>query len=59
MGVVNSYIIVPAGAHRVVAIVTGVSINRHIDANDRRTLRIEGDSFKSGLTNYPPLHAPV
>lgn len=76
VGVVNSYITVPAGAHRVVAIVTGVSINRHIDANDRRTLRTEDDqstyeleasvvgrfegrAFKSGLTGYPPLHAPV
>nr|WP_172688437.1 DUF87 domain-containing protein [Corynebacterium glutamicum]AMQ45208.1 hypothetical protein [Corynebacterium glutamicum] len=76
VGVVNSYITVPAGAHRVVAIVTGVSIKRRIDADDRRTLRteddqstyeleasvvgrFEGGAFKSGLTGYPPLHAPV
>lgn len=76
VGVVNSYITVPAGVHRVVAIVTGVSINQRIDAHDRRTLRteddqgtyeleasvvgrFEGGAFKSGLTAYPPLHAPV
>lgn len=76
VGVVNSYITVPAGAHRVVAIVTGVSINRHIDADDRHEIRTEDDQstyeleasvvgrfeggiFKSGLTGYPPLHAPV
>lgn len=76
VGVVNSYITVPAGAHRIVAIVTSVSINRYIDVNDRRTLRTDDDqttyeleasivgrfedgAFKSGLTGYPPLHAPV
>lgn len=76
VGVVNSYITAPVGAHRIVAIVTGVSINRHIDVKDRRRLRteddlstyeleasvvgrFEGDVFKSGLTGYPPLHAPV
>ena len=76
VGVVNSYITVPAGAHRVVAIVIGVSIGRHLDTDSRPTLisaddqsayeleaavvgRFEGESFKSGLTGYPPLHAPV
>ncbi|MCT1415209.1 ATP-binding protein [Corynebacterium sanguinis] len=76
VGVVNSYVTVPAGAHRIVAIVTGVSITRHSDADERRALRteddqssyeleasvvgrFEGNTFKSGLTGYPPLHAPV
>ncbi|TDP89777.1 hypothetical protein EDF62_3074 [Leucobacter luti] len=76
VGVVNSYITVPAGAHRVVAIVTGVYISRHWDKRDQKTLlseddqsayeleasvvgRFEGDRFRSGLTGYPPLHAPV
>lgn len=76
VGVVNSYITVPAGAHRVVAIVTGVYISRRVDHYDQRPLRseddqsayeleaavvgrFEGDLFKSGLTGYPPLHAPV
>ena len=76
VGVVNSYITVPAGAHRVVAIVTGVYISRRVDHYDQRPLlseddqsayeleaavvgRFEGDVFKSGLTGYPPLHAPV
>ena len=43
VGVVNSYITAPVGAHRIVAIVTGVSINRHIDVKDRRRLRTEDD----------------
>lgn len=76
VGVVNSYITVPAGAHRVVGIVTGVYISGHSEAigrgqflsqDDRATYeleatvvgRFEGDTFKSGLTGYPPLHAPV
>lgn len=76
VGVVNSYITVPAGAHRVVAIVTGVYISRRLDRADQRALlseddqsayeleasvvgRFEGTIFKSGLTGYPPLHAPV
>jgi xanthosine utilization system XapX-like protein len=76
VGVVNSYITVPAGAHRVVAIVTGVYISRQVDKYDQHALRseddqsayeleaavvgrFEGDVFKSGLTGYPPLHAPV
>lgn len=76
VGVVNSYITVPAGAHRVVAIVTGVYISRRIEKHDQRMLhseddqsayeleaavvgRFEGEAFKSGLTGYPPLHAPV
>ncbi len=76
VGVVNSYITVPAGAHRVVGIVTGVYISGHSEAKGREQLlsqddratyeleatvvgRFEGDTFKSGLTGYPPLHAPV
>ncbi|MCW4384179.1 DUF87 domain-containing protein [Salinibacterium sp. SYSU T00001] len=76
VGVVNSYITAPAGAHRVVAIVTGVSIlSRHESVTSRGLLseddqasyeleaavvgRFEGDRFKSGLTAYPSLHAPV
>ena len=76
VGVVNSYITVPAGAHRVVGIVTGVYISGHQEARGRDQLlsqddratyeleatvvgRFEGDTFKSGLTGYPPLHAPV
>ena len=76
VGVVNSYITVPAGAHRVVGIVTGVSISGLLETkgpaqllsqDDRATYeleatvvgRFEGDTFKSGLTGYPPLHAPV
>jgi uncharacterized protein len=76
VGVVNSYITVPAGAHRVVAIVTGVYISRRIEKSDRQMLlteddqsayeleaavvgRFEGEVFKSGLTGYPPLHAPA
>lgn len=76
VGVVNSYITVPAGAHRVVGIVSGVYISgRHEQAahgpllsqDDTATYeleatvvgRFEGDTFKSGLTGYPPLHAPV
>lgn len=76
VGVVNSYITVPAGAHRVVGIVTAVYISGHQDSkahiellsqDDTATYeleatvvgRFEGDKFKSGLTGYPPLHAPV
>ncbi|UZG60396.1 ATP-binding protein [Rhodococcus opacus] len=72
----NSYITVPAGAHRVVGIVTGVYISGRTDTKGRDPLlsqddratyeleatvvgRFEGDTFKSGLTGYPPLHAPV
>ncbi|RAM37289.1 hypothetical protein DBZ45_10755 [Arthrobacter globiformis] len=76
VGVVNSYVTVPAGAHRVVAIVTGVYISRRVDRADVPVVRSEDDqsayeleaavvgrfesgAFKSGLTGYPPLHAPV
>lgn len=76
VGVVNSYITVPAGAHRVVGIVSGVHISgRQVQNQDSSLLsqddtatyeleatvvgRFEGDYFKSGLTGYPPLHAPV
>ncbi|WP_082369404.1 ATP-binding protein [Arthrobacter sp. ERGS1:01] len=76
VGVVNSYITVPAGTHRVVAIVTGVHINpRKLPQESRGLLseddqssyeletsivgRFEGVAFKSGLTAYPALHAPV
>lgn len=76
VGVVNSYITVPAGAHRVVGIVTGVNISRDDVQVPRYGLRsqddqskyeleaavvgrFEGETFKSGLTGYPPLHAPV
>ncbi|MEN2739665.1 DUF87 domain-containing protein [Microbacterium sp. X-17] len=76
VGVVNSYVTAPAGAHRVVAIVTGVSIVSRNESNGTRSLlseddqaayeleaavvgRFEGDEFKSGLTAYPSLHAPV
>jgi hypothetical protein len=76
VGVVNSYITVPTGAHRVVGIVTAVYISGHqetkgqiqlLSQDDTSTYeleatvvgRFEGDVFKSGLTGYPPLHAPV
>lgn len=76
VGVVNSYITVPAGAHTVVGIVSGVYISGRQEPKDRTGLlsqddtaayeleatvvgRFEGDVFKSGLTGYPPLHAPV
>ena len=76
VGVVNSYITVPAGAHRVVGIVSGVYISGRQEPRGRADLlsqddtatyeleatvvgRFEGDVFKSGLTSYPPLHAPV
>lgn len=75
VGVVNSYITVPAGAHRVVGIVSGVYITGRpaagpsplLSQDDTATYeleatvvgRFEGDTFKSGLTGYPPLHAPV
>lgn len=76
VGVVNSYITAPAGAHQIVAIVTSVSIIRGRGKPTERDLlsedeqakyeleatvvgRFEGDKFKSGLTAYPPLHAPV
>lgn len=76
VGVVNSYITVPAGAHRVVGIVSGVYITGHQDQRRDSALlsqddvasyeleatvvgRFEGETFKSGLTGYPPLHAPV
>lgn len=76
VGVVNSYVTVPAGAHQVVGIVTGVYISGRQEARSRPELltqddtatyeleatvvgRFEGDVFKSGLTGYPPLHAPV
>ncbi|MCC5582173.1 DUF87 domain-containing protein, partial [Microtetraspora sp. AC03309] len=72
----NSYITVPAGAHRVVGIVTAVYISGQQQPKGRVELlsqddaatyeleatvvgRFEGDAFKSGLTGYPPLHAPV
>lgn len=76
VGVVNSYITVPAGTHRVVAIVTSVSIVAHSGNQEGRSVstqddqssyeleatvvgRFEEDTFKSGLTGYPPLYAPV
>lgn len=76
VGVVNSYITAPAGAHRVVGIVSGVYISGRREQNRQGPLlsqddtaayeleatvvgRFEGDTFKSGLTGYPPLHAPV
>lgn len=76
VGVVNSYVTAPAGSHRVVAIVTGVSIVRGNGRESSRDLlseddqaeyvleaavvgRFEGEKFKSGLTAYPSLHAPV
>ena len=76
VGVVNSYITVPAGAHRVVGIVSSVYISGRQDPKRAGELlsqddtasyeleatvvgRFEGDAFKSGLTGYPPLHAPV
>lgn len=76
VGVVNSYITVPAGAHRVVGIVSGVYISGQGDKKGKVPLlsqddtaayeleatvvgRFENDCFKSGLTGYPPLHAPV
>lgn len=76
VGVVNSYITVPAGAHRVVGIVSGVYISGRQDQKGQGPLlsrddtatyelevtvvgRFENDTFKSGLTGYPPLHAPV
>ena len=76
VGVVNSYVTVPAGAHKIVAIVTGVYISRRVERGDESVVRSEDDQsayeleaavvgrfeagrFKSGLTGYPPLHAPV
>lgn len=76
VGVVNSYVTAPAGAHRVVGIVSGVYISGRQEPTSRIELlsqddsatyeleatvvgRFEGDVFKSGLTGYPPLHAPV
>lgn len=76
VGVVNSYITMPAGAHRVVGIVSAVYISGRqeqkghgqlLSQDDTATYeleatvvgRFEGDTFKSGLTGYPPLHAPV
>ncbi|MEP7763098.1 DUF87 domain-containing protein [Sanguibacter sp. 25GB23B1] len=76
VGVVNSYIMIPAGAHRVVGIVSAVYISGRQELKGKRELqsqddaatyeleatvvgRFEGDVFKSGLTGYPPLHAPV
>lgn len=76
VGVVNSYITVPAGAHRIVGIVSGVYISGRQDLGRQGPLlsqddtatyeleatvvgRFEGETFKSGLTGYPPLHAPV
>lgn len=43
VGVVNSYITVPAGAHQVVAIVTGVYIARRLDRADSKTILSEDD----------------
>lgn len=76
VGVVNSYVTIPAGAHRVVGIVSGVYISGRkelraegplLSRDDTATYeleatvvgRFEGGTFKSGLTGYPPLHAPV
>lgn len=76
IGVVNSYVTVPAGAHRVVGIVSAVYISGSSEQRGHNGLlsqddtasyeleatvvgRFEGDAFKSGLTGYPPLHAPV
>lgn len=71
VGVVNSYVVVPAGPHRIVAIVTGVRISGD-DRNNTATLddsrcdldatitgRFEDETFKSGLVGYPSLNAPV
>jgi len=76
VGVVNSYVTVPVGAHRIVGIVSGVYISGRQEQRGRAELlsqddtatyeleatvvgRFEGVVFKSGLTGYPPLHAPV
>lgn len=71
VGAVNSYVVVPAGPHRIVAIVTAVRIFRESRETAAGTVeaqyeldavvtgRFEGEQFKSGLAGYPPLHAPV
>lgn len=76
VGVVNSYVTIPVGAHRVVGIVSGVYISGRGEPRTRSELltqddlatyeleatvvgRFEGHVFRSGLTGYPPLHAPV
>lgn len=71
VGAVNSYVVIPAGPHRVVAIVTAVRIfgersaatptgtESQYELDAIVTGRFEGKSFKSGLAGYPPLHAPV
>ncbi len=43
VGVVNSYITIPAGAHRVVAIVTGVYITRSTEQHSPQVLLSEDD----------------
>jgi DNA helicase HerA-like ATPase len=71
VGAVNSYVVMPAGAHRVVAIVTAVRIfgessstapvgtEAQYELDAVVTGRFEGENFKSGLAGYPALHAPV
>lgn len=71
IGMVNSYLTVPAGSSRIVAVVTAIrmvpaalragddlpEISRTIEAS--MVGRLEGSSYHPGLTTYPSVFAPV
>ena len=74
IGSINSYLIIKVGPHRVVAMVSALTMtpdpSRGRDPYDvamavERRLeatmvgRIEGNEFVPGLVGYPPLFAPV
>lgn len=71
IGMVNSYLTLPAGSSRIVAVVTAIrmvpaavragedapEISRTIEAS--MVGRLEGSSYEPGLTTYPSVFAPV
>jgi DNA helicase HerA-like ATPase len=74
VGAINSYVTVPAGTQRVVALVTAIRVREDIprgagqysaNAIASRTLsasiigRVDSSSFRPGVAAYPPLNAPV
>lgn len=75
VGRINSYVIIPVGAHRLVAMVTRVILVEEAELKADRTMvalpaarrlmkatligTIDGDSFRQGVSLFPVLDSPV
>jgi DNA helicase HerA-like ATPase len=74
VGLINSYIVIPAGYQKIIGVVTAIRMapqpskrddDVFADASVERILeavmvgRIEGDQYRAGLATYPALFAPV